>query len=213
LGLVESNARVARRYDRLAPIYLAVQVAFALPPGIRRQAVDRLELGFGDRVLEIGCGSGYNLGLLANGVGPTGAVHGVDISAGMLAHASRKIARRGWRNVTVLQQDAAELAPGDPVDAVLFSLSYSVIPRRHRALARAWDALAPGGRLVIMDACLPDGRRGRILRPLAIMSSTISVLGDPDVRPWEELSAYDPYTRTERVLHGLYTVVSARKRP
>lgn len=129
----------------------------------------------------------------------------------MLARAQRKIARHAWRNVTAAEQDAAELDLANPVDAVLFSLFYSVIPRRDEVLKRAWSALGPGGGLVVMDACLPDGWRGRAMRPFARLSSFVSVLGDPDIRPWEELTALDPDVRTERLLFGIYTVVTARK--
>lgn len=185
LGLTESNEFIARRYDRLVRGYRLVEVALGLPRSIRRRAVARLELRPGQRVGEVGCGSGRNLALLAAAVGPAGAVHGIDVSPGMLSRAARTIDRAGWGNVTVGRQDAAELNPAETPDAVLFSLSYSVIPGRRLALQRAWEALSEGGRIVIMDACLPEGRLGRLLRPAAMTVSKFSVLGDPDVRPWE----------------------------
>lgn len=211
MGLTDSIEFIARRYDRLAPAYRLVELMFQLPPRIRRRAVEALDLHGGDRVLEIGCGSGRNLDLLTAAVGPSGQVLGIDVSPGMLARARRLVTRRGWNNVTLTFQDAAELDPAAPLDAVLFSLSYAVIPDRHAALTRAFTALRDGGRLVIMDACLPDGPRGHLLRPLAFALSKATVLGDPAVRPWEELAALASHVETQRLHFGTYVISRALK--
>jgi demethylmenaquinone methyltransferase/2-methoxy-6-polyprenyl-1,4-benzoquinol methylase len=212
VGLTDSIDFVRRRYDRLAPIYRLIELLFQLPPRIRRRAVEALAVRQGDRVLEVGCGSGRNLDLLTAAVGPSGWVTGIDVSAGMLGRAHRLVARRRWGNVTLAQQDAALLDPAGRVDAVLFSLSYSVIPDRRAALARAWAALRDGGRLVIMDACLPEGSRGRLLQPFARALSRATVLGDPGVRPWEELVEIAGRVEGRRLHHGTYAITRARKR-
>jgi ubiquinone/menaquinone biosynthesis C-methylase UbiE len=85
---------VSRQYDRLATyIPLFDQILF-LPKDSRRKAVDCLGLRAGDRVLDVGCGTGRSLGYLHKAVGPTGRVYGIDISAGMLRKA--QILRRQW---------------------------------------------------------------------------------------------------------------------
>lgn len=211
VGLEASAEVLARRYDSLAPVFRVVEVLFGMPPGLRRRAVYWLELTAGDRVTEIGCGSGRNLALLTKAVGSNGAVEGIDLSPGMLTVAQKLIARHEWVNVNLEQQDAVDYAPADPVDAVLFSLSYTVIPDRRTALKRAWQALRPGGRLVIMDACLPDGRLGRALRPVALALSQATVLGDPDVRAWEELAALGEPVNTQRLWLGTYVITGTRK--
>src|SRR5438128_11106092 len=78
---------VRRRYNRLASIYVFFEWLFWLPRGIRPRAVNRLDLKFGDRVLEVGCGTGRNLPFLSRAVGPDGRVYGIDLSEGMLAEA------------------------------------------------------------------------------------------------------------------------------
>lgn len=127
--LARSAAQVGRRYDRLAPIYRLLVLLLLFSSRLRRRAVERLELRLGETVLEVGCGSGGNLDLLVSAVGPQGRVIGVDVSAGMLARARRLIDKRGWRNVTLLEENAEELRIADQVDAVFFGLSYAMIPQ------------------------------------------------------------------------------------
>lgn len=136
-----------------------------LPPSrIRDEAVLRLDLDAGDSVLEVGCGSGANLGRLASAVGPAGVITGIDLSPRMLEKAKRLRRSQGWENVTLHERDALDFGTTEPLDAVLFSLSYSVMPEPRRTLNRVWDLLAPGGRIVVVDAGLPEGRLGHLLR-------------------------------------------------
>jgi ubiquinone/menaquinone biosynthesis C-methylase UbiE len=86
---------VSRRYDRLATYIPLFDRILFLPKDSRRKAVDRLGLRAGDRVLDVGCGTGRSLGYLHKAVGPTGRVYGIDISAGMLRKA-QKLLRRQW---------------------------------------------------------------------------------------------------------------------
>jgi ubiquinone/menaquinone biosynthesis C-methylase UbiE len=198
-------ARVASRYDRMARWYRFAGPLILLAPGFRRKAVGRLGLQRGDTVLEVGCGTGRNLALLCDAVGDHGRVIGVDASAGMLAQARQLATRQGWKNVSLIYQDAAELALENQVDAVFFSLSYSVLPDRARVLQKAWQALRPGGRLVIMDAGLPASPLGRALGPFGEAIATVFP-GDPYSQPWEDLKAISDTVTTERFQLGIYFI-------
>jgi ubiquinone/menaquinone biosynthesis C-methylase UbiE len=129
---------IVARYDRVARFYRRLEFLFLITPRARLKAVSALELRPGNVVLEIGAGTGRNLRYLTQAVGPSGRVIAVDASPGMLMQARRLVEDRGWRNVELLRQDAAELKVTDELDGVLFSLSYSVIPDPRPALAAAW---------------------------------------------------------------------------
>jgi ubiquinone/menaquinone biosynthesis C-methylase UbiE len=203
---------IARRYDRLASIYRLLSGAFLLRPQIRHEMIDSLELQSGATVLEVGCGTGNNFEALVERVGPAGRVIGVDASAGMLQRAEALRLRHGWTNVTLLRQDASQLQIPGPLDAVLFSLSYSVLPNRRRTLSDAWHLLVPGGRMVIMDAGVPDGRLGRLLAmPLRVISGA-TVLGDPLVRPWKDLESLAEEVEFRRLRPGTYHLSAATYR-
>jgi demethylmenaquinone methyltransferase/2-methoxy-6-polyprenyl-1,4-benzoquinol methylase len=202
--------RVVARYDRIAPWYRFGEWTILLAPGFRRRAIARLGLKPGERVVEVGCGTGRNLRLLREAVGSEGDVIGVDASAGMLAEAQKTISRHGWRNVTLLHEDAAKLALDEPVDVAYFSLSYSVLPDRDPALDATWNAVRPGGRLAIMDAGMPDSRVGRLLSPAAELVATIFP-GDPYSEPWRDLARLSQSVRIERFQFDLYFICTAFK--
>ncbi|MCC2114020.1 MAG: methyltransferase domain-containing protein [Hyphomicrobiales bacterium] len=107
-------------------------------------------------VLEIGCGTGRNLIAIARRY-PTARLYGIDISTEMLASAKAAIARAGLSDRITLAEAVA--AATDPrfcfrlagFDRVYFSYTLSMIPEWRSALTRAASALAPGGRLHIVD--------------------------------------------------------------
>lgn len=203
---------VRQRYNRLAKFFVFFEWLFLLPRSIRSEAVSRLELKRGSRVLEVGCGTGRNLAPLVEAVGAEGRVYGVDLSEGMLAEAQELCAKQEWRNVELRRADAADYVLPEPVDGAIFSLSYAVIPHHQEALRHAWNQLRPGGYLVIMDAKLPSGILGKLLYPFVVWTSKLTVLGNPDVRPWDELRALTDDVDYEEAQFGTYYICRARKR-
>lgn len=128
----------------------------------RRRAVARLALRPDSQVLEVGCGTGLNFGyILAQLASDAGRLTGLDFSADMLARAARRVAARGWTNVTLVQADASRMALDCRFDAVLMAYSLTMIPDWISALERAWEHLRPGGRLVVLDFG-PFARWGRL---------------------------------------------------
>jgi len=202
---------VRRRYRWLAPIYPLFELVFLLPPGIRTRAVERLSLTAGDRVLEVGCGTGRNLADLVAAVGATGSVYGVDYSEAMLERAAQLCDQRGWQNIALLQKDAAQLTLSEAVDGVLFSLSYSVMPNSRDALAQAWKYLKPGKRLVIVDGKLAAGISGRVSRPFVTWLSRRTILGDPMKLPQQELREFTSSLEVEEFNLGTYYICTATK--
>lgn len=202
-AITESYDRVARFYSTLEPLYLI------FPPA-RRRAVAALGLNPGDVVLEIGAGTGRNFPYLLEAVGPSGTIIGVDASAGMLAEADKLVKRSGWSNVHLVRQDAAQLALDRDFNAVLFSLSYSVLPEPRPALARAWERLQPGSRVVVMDLGLSENLIGRALGPIARLLEKLAP-GDAYSDPWSDLASYGSVA-TKRFLLGLFYVCVVTKR-
>ena len=165
----------------------------------------------GDAVLEVGVGSGRNLPYLLDAVGPSGHVTGVDLSAGMVAEADKLLHRRGATNVDLIVADASTVELDRTFDAVLFSLSYSVIPaaKRPAALARAWERLRPGGRLVVFDGGIARTRLRPLIAPIVRLLTRLGP-GHPDTRPGDDLARYGEVV-SEAALLDIYFVYTVTR--
>ncbi|GAA2848450.1 hypothetical protein Acy02nite_01940 [Actinoplanes cyaneus] len=105
--------------------------------------LDRLGLAPGERCLDAGCGPGETMRLMAERVGPSGEVTGIDVDPG--------ISRLAPGRVIVHDLTADEPVPGGPYDLVHARLLLFHTPRQADVLRRLWDAVAPGGRLLVQD--------------------------------------------------------------
>jgi len=104
----------------------------------------------GERVLEIGPGTGYYTLDMAEWVGPTGTVEIFDLQQEFLDHTMRRAAERSLGNVVPTQGDATALAyEDDSVDAVVLATVLGEIPDTTAALREIRRVLKPGGRLVV----------------------------------------------------------------
>ncbi|HEX9941172.1 MAG TPA: methyltransferase domain-containing protein [Thermoanaerobaculia bacterium] len=204
---------VRRRFDRLAKHYVLLEWLLTLPPGIRRRGVQALNLRIGDSVLEVGCGTGRNLSLLRDAVGEEGRIYGIDLSEGMLAEARELIARHGWKNVELLHADALTAELPSALAGALFSLSYGTMAERRRILRRIWTCIHPEGRVVILDAKVPAGMLGILTRKLIFAVSRATVLGNPDHKPWDDLSELTPNVELREELLGSYFICVGAKAP
>jgi ubiquinone/menaquinone biosynthesis C-methylase UbiE len=112
-----------------------------------------LDLAAGERVLDVGCGSGVVTRQIAGRVGPTGRVVGLDPSPALLAVA-RELAREAGLtdNVEFLEGSALRLPfPDASFDAVVCVTVLSHVPKGETAIPELARVLRPGGRLGVFD--------------------------------------------------------------
>ncbi len=101
------------------------------------------------RVVELGGGTGRNLGFFGDRLAQLESVQIVDLCPALLERARQRA--QGLPNVVVTQGDACTWRPAEPVDAVLFSYALTMIPDWFRAVDNALSMLRPGGRLCVVD--------------------------------------------------------------
>ena len=104
----------------------------------------------GERILEIGPGTGYYTLDMAEWIGPEGTVEVFDIQQEFLDHTMLRADERRLSNVVATQGDATELPfEDDSIDAVILTAVLGEIPDRAAALREIERVLHPGGRLVV----------------------------------------------------------------
>jgi S-adenosylmethionine-diacylgycerolhomoserine-N-methlytransferase len=120
----------------------------------RDKALKEMEARPGDRVLELGCGTGRNLRLAARTF-PEAKLYGLDISNEMLNSTRRGFQRDGIAPPVLVAGDASEFKADDfqveGFERILISYALSMIPEWEKTIDCAIDALAPGGSLHIVD--------------------------------------------------------------
>ncbi|MDM7853907.1 arsenite methyltransferase [Cellulomonas alba] len=115
------------------------------------------QLREGERVLDLGSGGGIDVLLSAKRVGPTGFVHGVDMTDEMLALARANAERAGATNVEFHQGTIEDLPlPDASVDVVISNCVVNLSPDKPAVLSEVYRVLVPGGRVGISDVVAED---------------------------------------------------------
>ena len=164
MARVQRSMQDARRaYNRLSRWYDALAGASEGP--LRDRGLQALAAQPGERVLEIGFGTGHALVSLAHSVAPSGYVVGVDISDGMAAVAAQRVAKAGCAGrVALALADGARLPfVAGSFDAVFISFTLELFdtPLLPSVLASCGEVLRPSGRLCVV--ALAKEQRGDAL--------------------------------------------------
>ena len=156
-------AAIAKYRDKAAGYDASAQRTWQ----IRVSTVALLQLQAGQRVMDVGCGTGLSFGLLREAVGARGEVAGIEHSPDMAALARARIAAAGWDNVRVVEAAAEDalLARADPssgpagtpvaqFDAALFNYTHDIL-RSPPAMANLLRQLKPGARIAVAGMKFP----------------------------------------------------------
>ncbi len=161
--------------DWAVPFYDAGCRFAGLGRRFREQTLGYAGLKSGERVLDVGCGTGVLTRLAARAVGAEGEVFGIDPGPAMLAEARQEAAREGSR--AQFRLAAVERLPFENgrFDAVLSSFMLHHLPPdvKHAGLREIYRVLRPGGRLLAVDLDRPANPLWWLLFwPLLFMSYT-----------------------------------------
>jgi len=137
---------VERVYQKLAGVY-DYTFGPTLHPG-RLDAIRRMAIHPGDRVLEVGVGTGINLSLYPRMC----QITGIDLSSKMLEKAQARIVSKGLSHCRVSEMNAEQLAfPDGWFDVVYAPYVISVVPDPVKVAREMYRVCRPGGRVVILN--------------------------------------------------------------
>jgi demethylmenaquinone methyltransferase/2-methoxy-6-polyprenyl-1,4-benzoquinol methylase len=158
-----SRAETKALYDKISKVYDRLSEHTEGP--VREAGLRMLAPQPGETVLEIGFGTGHALVGLARAVGPSGKVHGIDLSDGMVALAEALVRHEGFADRVVLRPgDATDLPyPADSMDAVFMSFTLELFDTAEIpvVLAQCRRVIKTGGRIVVVGMS-KEGRHGLV---------------------------------------------------
>jgi phosphatidylethanolamine/phosphatidyl-N-methylethanolamine N-methyltransferase len=173
---IEAVKAAYRRYARIYDVIFGA----VLQPG-RRAVLEALKLKPGERVLEVGVGTGISLPLYPRDV----RITGIDVSREMLEKARARVARAKLTNVdALLEMDAEAMAfPDASFDKVVAMYVVSVVPQPAKLLEELHRVCRPHGEIFVVNHFQSENPiLGTLERALAGFSSQIGFNPDLDLR-------------------------------
>jgi protein-L-isoaspartate(D-aspartate) O-methyltransferase len=157
-------------------------------PQLVLRMLDLLQLEPGQKVLELGTGSGWNAALMSHRVGADGHIHTLELVPELCSRASEALRRQGIQNVSVVERDGGDGYPEQgSYDRIVFTAGVADLP------AAFVEQLREGGRLLVvmknpggMDLLLVLEKRGDLLESRQMMlCSFVQITGKRHVRNFE----------------------------
>jgi ubiquinone/menaquinone biosynthesis C-methylase UbiE len=164
--------------------------------------VQSLRLKPGDRIADLGCGTGYFSSRLAKAVGPEGIVYGVEIQAEMLKILGEKMSEQGISNVVGVLGTVDDPRLPEQVDLVLIVDVYHEMSHPAEMIAAVCRRLKAGGRVAFVEYRAEDPKVP--IKPLHKMSEA-QIRREMAVQPLEYVETVDKLPRQHLVIF--------RKRP
>ncbi|AYG00715.1 demethylmenaquinone methyltransferase [Lactococcus allomyrinae] len=142
---------ISEDYDKMNSI-----ISFKQHDLWRAQTMKKMGNLTGQKVLDLCCGTGDWLLDLAEAVGESGQATGLDFSENMLAIAQAKVAKRGDKNIELIQGNAMELPfANQQFDVVTIGYGLRNTPNYLTVLSEIYRVLKPGGRAVCIETSHP----------------------------------------------------------
>ena len=164
LRVLQTKDVTRQYYNKIAKVYDLLSEETEQP--MREAGFEKLAARPGEKILEVGFGTGHCLVEIARAVGPHGKALGIDISDNMVSLAQELINREGLSERSMLQRGDAELLPyeADSLDGIFFSFTLELFdtPELPKVLSECKRVLRPGGRIVVV-AVSREGKHGAML--------------------------------------------------
>ena len=160
------TGKIRETYTKFSNFYAVLEEN--LEKGLRKRALEYLAVQKGETVLEIGFGTGCALVKMAEEVGQTGKVYGIDITPRMVELAKKRLGRRAHSSrVELTEGDSRDMSyPNNLFDAVYMSsvLELFDTPEIPKVLREVKRVVKPEGRIVVSSIPKEGFEKSRVLR-------------------------------------------------
>ncbi len=194
-------------YDKLAKVYDFV-FGPTLHPG-RIEAIKRMNIAPGTKVLEVGVGTGINLPLYPRDA----SIVGIDFSASMLEKGRERMWKKELGNVRLLQMDAADLKfPDNSFDIVYAPYLISVVPDPVKVAQEMRRVCRAGGRIIFLNHFLsPNFALSKLERLISPLTIHIGFKSDLDLPAFLAQADLKPITIEKVNVPKIWSLVTCVK--
>lgn len=202
-------------YDRIAQRYDGWLSTFRLL-GLnrwRRRLIDALKIAPGDEVVDLCCGTGENLALLAAAVGPGGRVVGIDLSEGMLDRARTKVVSARLGNVELIRGDVESFEVPRTASVVLSTFGLEMVPRYDDVIRRCARDLPSASRFGLLGVKFPERWPDLLVTALEPLVRRFGATREyREFRPWVSAATHmNQLSYAEHLAGAVYSSVAATR--
>ena len=179
-GSCEAHAQATRFPPADRPVAPIITPAYSTEAtrdahGEAERVLNRLSVKPGMRVADVGAGDGYYTVRLAKRLGPVATIYAEDVMQPYLDRLTARLTREHITGVTlVLGTPADPRLPPQSIDLALLAHMYHEVTQPYEFLYRLHAALAPGGRIAIIDNDKPTEKHGT---PPALLGCELAAVG------------------------------------
>ncbi len=199
---------IENKYKSVASI---PEVLLSFTKKIRQKAICCLKLQDGDKVIDVGCGTGASFPFLEKLVGKSGTILGVEPSSSMLKGAEARINQEKWENIKLIEKTIEEVETNERFDGALMFAMHDVF-NSMEGLEKIHSILKEGAHIVCVGPKIQEVGLTRTLNPfLHLLFKRMAISQENKDKPWRLI---EEIFQTERIIlekHGLIFIYIGKK--